>query len=144
MGNKHRSAQGKIIDMSVIAAMNEKTRAVGNMKVNARGDEVDSMNRIVKPRGQRIQENRQSASASMQPAPTNFSGLAVDTVNTVNTIPEEPIKLVPEETEELTTEELTSAEIELQKELNEEQVPAKPTTTKSVAKPATTDDKKSV
>jgi hypothetical protein len=37
----HRTALGKQIDMAALAAKNEKTRAVGNMKVNARGDTID-------------------------------------------------------------------------------------------------------
>jgi hypothetical protein len=46
--SKHRSALGKMIDMGSLIAKNEKTLAVGNMKVNARGDTVDSHGRIVK------------------------------------------------------------------------------------------------
>jgi hypothetical protein len=46
--SKHRSALGKMIDMGALIAKNEKTLAVGNMKVNARGDTVDSHGRIVK------------------------------------------------------------------------------------------------
>lgn len=113
-GNKHRSAQGKIIDMAVIAAMNEKTRAVGNMKINARGDEIDSFNRIVKPRSQRVQENRYSGPTTPENVSNNFSGLAADTPVAETAPIDEP------------EEELTQAELELEKELNEEQVPAKP------------------
>jgi hypothetical protein len=113
-GNKHRSAQGKLIDMAVIAAMNEKTRAVGNMKINARGDEIDSFNRIVKPRGQRVQENRYSGPTTPENVSNNFSGLAADTPVAKTAPIDEP------------EEELTQAELELEKELNEEQVPAKP------------------
>ena len=36
----YRSALGKMIDMDAMLAMNEKEIAVGNMKVNARGDEL--------------------------------------------------------------------------------------------------------
>ena len=31
--SQHRTAQGRMVDMSALAARNEKTRAVGNMKV---------------------------------------------------------------------------------------------------------------
>ena len=37
----YRTAQGKSIDMGALRLQNEKVRAVGNMKVNARGDVVD-------------------------------------------------------------------------------------------------------
>jgi len=46
---KYRTAMGKTIDMAALQAKNEKTRAVGNMKVNARGDTIDSQGRVVKP-----------------------------------------------------------------------------------------------
>lgn len=46
---KHKTAQGKIIDLNEIMSKNEKIRAVGNMKVNARGDTIDSMGRVVEP-----------------------------------------------------------------------------------------------
>jgi hypothetical protein len=45
----YRTAMGKAVDMSALQARNEKTRAVGNMKVNARGDTIDSHGRIIKP-----------------------------------------------------------------------------------------------
>ena len=43
----YRSAMGKSVDVSALMAKNEKTRAVGNMKVNARGDTIDSHGRII-------------------------------------------------------------------------------------------------
>jgi len=46
---KYRTAQGKVVDMSQLAAKNEKTRAVGNMNVNARGDTIDGQGRIILP-----------------------------------------------------------------------------------------------
>jgi len=45
----YRSAMGKNVDMGALLAKNEHTRAVGNMKVNARGDTIDSQGRIIKP-----------------------------------------------------------------------------------------------
>lgn len=45
----YRSAMGKNVDMGALLAKNENTRAVGNMKVNARGDTIDSQGRIIKP-----------------------------------------------------------------------------------------------
>lgn len=54
---KYRTAQGKVVDMSVLAAKNEKTRAVGNMKVNARGDTIDAMGKIIKPATAKVNEN---------------------------------------------------------------------------------------
>jgi hypothetical protein len=50
MSSGYRSAQGKMVDMSVLAKQNEQVRAVGNMGVNARGDLVDSNNRVIQNR----------------------------------------------------------------------------------------------
>jgi hypothetical protein len=52
----HRTAMGKTVDMSAILAKNEKTRAVGNMNVNARGDTIDAYGRIVKPVTAKVNE----------------------------------------------------------------------------------------
>lgn len=46
---QYRTAQGRTLDMSALAAKNERTRAVGNMKVNARGDTIDSQGKIIEP-----------------------------------------------------------------------------------------------
>lgn len=46
---KHRTALGKIVDMSELLSKNERTRAVGNMKVNARGDTIDSQGKVIEP-----------------------------------------------------------------------------------------------
>jgi hypothetical protein len=45
----HRTAMGKTVDMQALQSRNEKTRAVGNMPVNARGDTIDSHGRIIQP-----------------------------------------------------------------------------------------------
>ena len=43
----YRSANGKPVDMGALRLRNENTRAVGNMKVNARGDLVDDHNQVI-------------------------------------------------------------------------------------------------
>lgn len=57
----YRTAQGKTVDMGRLMVQNEKTRAVGNMKVNARGDLVDDMNNVVASKPQQVnnQYNKQ-------------------------------------------------------------------------------------
>lgn len=45
----YRTAQGRKLDMAQLAAKNEKTRAVGNMNVNARGDTIDSNGKVIVP-----------------------------------------------------------------------------------------------
>lgn len=52
----HRTAAGKVIDMDAIKLANEEVIAVGNMKVNARGDELGNGGKIVKSRNQVMKE----------------------------------------------------------------------------------------
>ena len=57
----YKTAQGKTLDMGKLMLQNEKTRAVGNMKINARGDEVDDMNNVIRSKPEQVnkQYNRQ-------------------------------------------------------------------------------------
>lgn len=52
MGRTYTSVRGKEIDMEKLTLRHEKTPAVGNMKVNARGDELGDGGRIVRTREQ--------------------------------------------------------------------------------------------
>ena len=52
----YRTAMGKTVDMAALAARNEHTRAVGNMRVNARGDTIDATGRIIKPVTDKVNE----------------------------------------------------------------------------------------
>jgi len=68
----YRTAQGKMVDLGALMLQNENVRAVGNMKVNARGDLVDSNNRPIDTRNRQVnrQYNRQTndaPSASARP-----------------------------------------------------------------------------
>lgn len=46
----YRSMQGKEVDMHKLVMQNEMTVAVGNIKVNARGDELGPGGKIIKKR----------------------------------------------------------------------------------------------
>ena len=48
----YKSMQGKSIDMDLLRQKNELTPAVGNAKVNARGDELGPGGKIIKTREQ--------------------------------------------------------------------------------------------
>jgi hypothetical protein len=56
MPKVYRSAQGKIVDMEKLRLASEDTIAVGNMKVNARGDQLGRGGKIVKTRNQLMKE----------------------------------------------------------------------------------------
>jgi len=52
MANTHRSALGRSIDIDKLRLSNEDTIAVGNMKVNARGDELGPGGEVIRSRNQ--------------------------------------------------------------------------------------------
>ncbi len=52
MGKTYTSMRGKEIDMEKMSMRFEKTPAVGNMKVNARGDEIGEGGKVVRTREQ--------------------------------------------------------------------------------------------
>lgn len=104
----YRSAMGKTVDMSSLMAKNENTRAVGNMKVNARGDTIDANGRVIQPVTEKVNKaysntvgNRSSHQVRQQrstPAPQ------------VQRAPAKPV----------VTEELTAAELELEQSFEDD------------------------
>ena len=62
-GKIYKTALGKTVDMGKLSLQHEKVRAVGNMKVNARGDIVDDMNRVISAKNNQVnkQYNKQTA-----------------------------------------------------------------------------------
>lgn len=57
MTNKtYKTAMGKTVDMGSLRLQNESVRAVGNMKVNARGDIVDDMNRVISKKTDQVNQ----------------------------------------------------------------------------------------
>ena len=77
MTNKvYRSAQGKMVDLGTIVLQNEHVRAVGNMKVNARGDKIDSLNQVIETRTERIQRHNDRTSTKVSAAPQSSSNRA--------------------------------------------------------------------
>ena len=52
MANVYKTARGRTIDMDKVKLSNEKVTAVGNMKVNARGDKLGAGGQIIAGRNQ--------------------------------------------------------------------------------------------
>lgn len=52
----YSSANGKPIDMGALRLKNEKVRAVGNMKVNARGDVIDDKGSVISSKTQQAKQ----------------------------------------------------------------------------------------
>lgn len=53
---KYKTSQGKVLDIDKLRLVNEKTIAVGNMKVNARGDQLGQGGKIIATRNERMSE----------------------------------------------------------------------------------------
>lgn len=60
MGKMYRSMQGKQVDMERLMSQNELMPAVGNVRVNARGDELGPGGKIIKKREEVIAEYYES------------------------------------------------------------------------------------
>lgn len=113
---QYRSAQGKTVDMSALAAKNEKTRAVGNMKVNARGDTIDANGKIIVPVTQKVGQKYQATvgNRTAQPVKNKTKPTAQSTQTTQPAV----------EPKELTTEEL-ELDNSFEDDLEVEQIKAK-------------------
>ena len=56
MGKLYRTLQGKEVDMEKLGLKNETAPAVGNVRMNARGDELGPGGKIVKTREEMLKE----------------------------------------------------------------------------------------
>ena len=65
----YRSANGKTVDMGALRLQNEKVRAVGNMRVNARGDVIDDNNEVIRTRNEQV--SKQYQKQIRQPLPSS-------------------------------------------------------------------------
>ena len=52
----YRTMQGRVIDLEKLMRQNELTPAVGNIRVNARGDQLGPGGKIVKTKEQMLQD----------------------------------------------------------------------------------------
>lgn len=110
---QYRSAQGKTVDMAALAAKNERTRAVGNMKVNARGDTIDATGKIIVPVTQKVGQKYQATVGNRTAQPVKNKAKPVKEVA-------QPVA----EPKELTTEEL-ELDSSFDDDLEVEQIKAK-------------------
>jgi deoxycytidylate deaminase len=96
---QYRTAMCKTVDMGALILQNEQVRAVGNMNVNARGDKLDSTNRVIDKKTRQIsrqyqkQVNSQTIEATTSNAALRRSNeleqMAVDPADTFTDIPED-------------------------------------------------------
>jgi hypothetical protein len=62
----YKSANGKTVDMGSLALQNEMVRAVGNMKVNARGDLIDEQNRVISKKTDQVNQTYNTQTGKKQ------------------------------------------------------------------------------
>jgi hypothetical protein len=96
----YKSAMGKPVDMGALLLQNEQIRAVGNMNVNARGDLLDSQNRVIEPRNKTSQRQYRRQSSDTVPIPTTQNSVeaknnraARETQDTFDDLPTDDIDL---------------------------------------------------
>lgn len=99
----YRSAMGKIVDMGALLLQNESVRAVGNMGVNARGDIIDSQNRVIDNKSQQIKRQNQRKTA------INVNNLPPDYRPRNSAEPEDSFDDLPEDNDEVNVEPEVSA-----------------------------------
>ena len=76
---QHRSMRGKNVDMDLLRKRNELTPAVGNARVNARGDELGPGGKIIKKREDVVAEHYATAgTASEATGRATTAGLVPD------------------------------------------------------------------
>ena len=70
MGKIYRTAQGRSLDMETIRLQNELVPALGNMRVNARGDQLGPGGKIVKTREMIMDEYYKARPAPLENIPS--------------------------------------------------------------------------
>lgn len=72
----YRSSMGKPVDIGALMLQNESVRAVGNMSVNARGDTINSTNKVIDQKPRQIQRQaRKTTNVSSTPTATSNASL---------------------------------------------------------------------
>lgn len=88
----YRTMQGKQIDMEMLRKKNELTPAIGNAKVNARGDELGTGGKIVRRREDIVNDYYKST----QSVPEDTGNVKKTTPATeVTELPEDEVKSAP-------------------------------------------------
>ena len=78
MSKTHRTARGEAVDMDMIRLANESTIAIGNMKTNARGDQLGPGGKVVKSRSQVMQEYHRLNTSVAEDIPVGASSTVIE------------------------------------------------------------------
>lgn len=69
MAKTYKTAQGKILDLERLRLQNELTPAIGNMRVNARGDQLGPGGQVVKSREEMLDQHYKANVGNRRNAP---------------------------------------------------------------------------
>jgi len=92
---QYRTAMGKVVDMGALMLQNEGVRAVGNMHVNAKGDKLNSANKVIDKKNQQIKrQNKKQSNVSGKPqvakeTKTQVAEMPVDPMDTFTDLPDD-------------------------------------------------------
>ena len=94
----YKSMQGKTVDMDLLRQRNELTPAVGNARVNARGDELGKGGKIVRRKEDVLKEYYQNAKGVPDESPVRKQAAAAEEapVVTKKVTPKEEVNPVVE------------------------------------------------
>jgi len=101
MATNHRTARGIPVDMDRLRLANEQTIAVGNMKVNARGDQLGAGGKTIKTRQQVMAEKNKlkgPIADNSQAVAESMSAVGQEPVAIEVLEPEEILPIFEEET----------------------------------------------
>ena len=93
----YTTMQGKQIDMDLLRKKNELTPAVGNARVNARGDELGPGGKIIRKREDIVKEYYRTQPVAEEPA------VATASTQTTTTVQDDAAKFVKSKTSRKTT-----------------------------------------
>lgn len=110
----YKSAMGKPVDMGALFLQNEGVRAVGNMNINARGDVLDSENRVIDQKNRQVQRQYRKQTNVTASAEVHTSTSAVrqakqqqqaqyDALDTFSDLPEDNDVVAVEDTADADT-----------------------------------------
>jgi hypothetical protein len=93
---QYRSMQGKVVDLGQLISKNELTPAVGNTKVNARGDELGPGGKIVRTKEEIMAEYYKNRGNSLPDAVPNRAKTVPANKQIETTVPTPvPVEMAP-------------------------------------------------
>ena len=82
----YRTMQGRMVDIEKLRAANESVQAVGNMKVNARGDQLGAGGQVITPKETIIRKYYERPKGMVDDTPTKNKPTPAPTVEPVKTV----------------------------------------------------------